>query len=261
MKMAILPDEGATLRQAWTPVPHGAAEHLKAMISERQLGPGDRLPAQRQLAEQLGISRASLREAVTALETMGLITVQPGRGVFVAAPSSGAAAWRFSDRASPHDVYEARYCLEAFAAGMATARLDRDKAALMKHSVAALREAVARSDVAAMAAADSAFHDLIIEVCANPILTAMYKSVRELMTESQKLPMHRSVGLEETALEHEVLLARIEAGDQHGASEAMRTHIRNAARRYGLVFEGVQRARRDAARRRPGSGRRATPIP
>jgi len=212
------------------------------MIEAQQLRPGDQLPAQRELAERLKISRASLREALSALETVGLVTVQPGRGVFVAEPSDAHRSWRFGNRASPQDVYEARYCLEGFAAGVAARRVDDATLPLLRQSVLALREAFEASDVEGMAVADSRFHDLIITLCANPILTAMYKSVRELITESQKLPMYASDGLAETVHEHETLLACFEAGDPYGASEEMKRHIRSAARRYGLTLAAIEDA-------------------
>lgn len=216
------------------PVPRGAAEGVRRMIDARGLKPGDRLPSQRELSEHLKISRASLREALTALETLGLVSVQPGRGVFVGAGSAAPPAWRFSDRGTPRDAYEVRHCVEAFAAGIAASRLDASSLASLRASVVALREAFGRRDVEAMAAADSAFHDLIIAVCGNPILAAMYRSVRELMVESQKLPMQEASGLAETVREHEELLALFERGDAAGASEGMKGHIRAAAARYGV---------------------------
>jgi GntR family transcriptional regulator, transcriptional repressor for pyruvate dehydrogenase complex len=231
---------GGSLAPARIPVPRGAAEQLQAMIKRQQLRPGDQLPAQRELAEQLKISRASLREALSALETIGVVVVQPGRGVFVAEPVSDSQRWRFADKATPSDVYEARYCLEGFAAGIAATRLDEASIDELRRSVLALRRAFEQSDVEGMAIADSAFHDLIIEVCANPILTAMYKSVRELMTESQKLPMRHKTRLVDTVLEHESLLARLEVGDASGASELMKRHIRLAAGRYGLDLNGYE---------------------
>lgn len=216
-----------------TPVPRGAAEELQKLIQEKRLQPGDQLPAQRELAEQLGVSRASLREALTALETLGLIAVQPGRGVFVATPPQGMT-WRFGDRGSPRDVYEARLCVEVFAAGMAAERIDQSAADRLQASVGDLRRSYEARDVDGMAAADSLFHDIIIDICGNPILTAMYRSVREMMVESQKLPMLSSVRLESTVLEHEELLRSFMARDPRTASAGMDHHIRSAAARFGL---------------------------
>ncbi len=216
-----------------TPVPRGAAEELQRLILKEQLRPGDQLPAQRELAEKLGVSRASLREALSALETLGLVSVQPGRGVFVASPPQ-AITWRFGDRGSPREVYEARLCIEVFAARLAANRINRISTEQLKNSVAELRSSYQARDVEGMATADSKFHDIIIEACGNPILTAMYRSVREMMVESQKLPMVNYRRLESTVLEHEELLACFAAGDADGASKKMDSHIRAAAARFGL---------------------------
>jgi GntR family transcriptional repressor for pyruvate dehydrogenase complex len=215
------------------PVPREAAGRLERLIAEGRLRPGERLPSQRDLAERLGISRASLREALTALETRGLVSVQPGRGVFVARPSG--PAWRFSDRFSPREVYEARCGLESFAAGLAADRMDEARLVELGGTVAALREAFGRRDIGAMAQADSAFHDLIIGACANLMLSAMYRSVREVLVESQRLPMLSFTRLESTVAEHEAILARLAARDPAGAADAMGAHIRAAASRLGIA--------------------------
>ena len=73
-----------------TPVPRSIVEHIQRLILKGGLKAGDRLPSQRELAEQLGVSRPSLREALTVLETMGLLTVRAGSGVFVARPDTRA---------------------------------------------------------------------------------------------------------------------------------------------------------------------------
>lgn len=217
------------------PVPRSAADRLQRLVQDRRLRPGDRLPAQRELADLLGISRASLREALSALETLGLVSVEAGRGVFVAEPSE-RGMWRFADRGSPRDVYEARRCLEGFAAGLAAQRADPETLTAIRGSVVALRGACERGDIEAMAAADSEFHDAIIATCANPILAAMYKSVREMMVESQRLPMLTRMNLEKTVAEHESLLAALERGDADGAAAEMQHHIRSAAARLGVAI-------------------------
>ena len=83
------------------PVPMKTAESINSMIRERHLKAGDQLPSQRELSNDLGVSRPSLREALSMPETLGVVSVQPGRGVVVAkersrAPTGGR--WRFGDR-------------------------------------------------------------------------------------------------------------------------------------------------------------------
>jgi GntR family transcriptional regulator, transcriptional repressor for pyruvate dehydrogenase complex len=223
------------------PVPRSAADRLRRMIEQRQLKAGDQLPPQRELADHLKVSRASLREALSALETLGLVSVQPGRGVYVLDPGARPAAWRFADRGSPGEAYEVRYCVESFAAEIAATRLDGAALAALHGTVSALREAFERHDVDGMAKADSAFHDLIIEACGNAILAAMYRSVREMLVESQKLPMLTSPRLESTVREHQDLLGALERRDPVRAGALMREHIRSAAERYGIALRSSRR--------------------
>ena len=167
------------------PVPRNVAGHLQRLILRGGLKPGDRLPSQRELAEQLGVSRPSLREALTVLETMGLIVVQVGSGVFVASPEARAPLWRFSDRCSPRDVYEARYRAGRLRGALSppatsTRRAPRGSTACVDD----MRRALAADDIAAMAPADAVFHDLVFELCANPVLAGMYRPVRDIMVET-----------------------------------------------------------------------------
>jgi GntR family transcriptional regulator, transcriptional repressor for pyruvate dehydrogenase complex len=210
------------------------SDHLQAMILRGGLKPGDRLPSQRALAEQLGVSRPSLREAISVLEAMGLVSVRVGSGVYVAPQSARAPLWRFADRCSPRDVYEARFGLEGYAARLAAQRASFADAARLEETTAAMRDALTADDIPGMAAADAAFHDLVFALAANPVLAGMYKPVRDMMVETQRLPMTLRIRLGDTLREHEEVSSRIGAGDAPGAERAMVRHIQAAARRYGL---------------------------
>ena len=100
-------------------VPHTVTDAAIATIRERietSVYPvGSLLPAQRQLSEELAISRASLREALSTLEALGMLNIRPGKGVYVnSAEAAGAHAWRFADQASLPDTYQMRFALEGF---------------------------------------------------------------------------------------------------------------------------------------------------
>lgn len=217
-----------------TLVPRTVSDHLQNMILKGDLKPGERLPSQRILAEKLGVSRPSLREAISVLEAMGLISVKIGSGVYVAPSTARAPLWRFSDRCSPRDVYEARYGLEGYAAHLAALRLDDADAVRLSAATSAMRDALAADNIPAMASADADFHDLVFALSANPVLAGMYKPVRDMMVETQRLPMTLRVRLGDTLREHQEICARLLARDGPGAEAAMKGHIRAAARRYDL---------------------------
>lgn len=104
-----------------------------------------------------------------------------------------------------------------------------------------MRDALAADDISAMAAADAAFHDCVFDLTANPVLAGMYRPVRDMMVETQQLPMTLRIRLGDTLREHEQVCERIAACDGPGAEAAMRNHIRAAAKRYGSSSEFQQR--------------------
>lgn len=216
------------------PAPRQVSDHLQQLILRGGLKPGDRLPSQRELSLQFSVSRPTLREAMTVLETMGLITIRVGSGAYVASPEDRAPLWRFSDRCSPRDVYEARYGLESYAAKLAAHAADAAGVSRLTACVERMRLALRNQDIIGMAASDAQFHDLIFELCGNPVLAGMYRPVRDLMVETQRLPMMRLTRLEETLCEHMDLLTKIAARDEAAAELSMKDHIRSAARRFDI---------------------------
>ena len=84
-----------------TLLPQTIAREIQTMIQSGELKPGEKIPSQRDFSLKFGISRASLREALLTLETLGLLKTEAGRGTFVAAGSNGSsghmARWRYSD--------------------------------------------------------------------------------------------------------------------------------------------------------------------
>ena len=217
-------------------VSRAVSDHLQALILRGGLKPGDRLPSQRDLAEQLGVSRPSLREAISVLEVMGLVKVRIGSGVYVNEVADRAPLWRFSERCSPRDVYEARHGLESHAAHLAALRCDATGAARLQAATDAMQAALAADDIPAMAGADAAFHDCVFDLTANPVLAGMYRPVRDMMVETQRLPMTLRIRLGDTLREHRQVCERIAARDGPGAEAAMRHHIQAAAQRYGIAL-------------------------
>jgi GntR family transcriptional repressor for pyruvate dehydrogenase complex len=97
-----------------------------------------------------------------------------------------------------------------------------------------MHEALKSGDVISLAVNDTEFHDLIFELSGNPVLAAMYRPVRELLVESQRLPMAQLDRLSETVREHEAILEGLTSQDPDTAEAAMQSHIRSAAGRFGV---------------------------
>ena len=211
-------------------VPEIALQAIRKLIEAGDYQPGDALPSQRDLAEQLGISRASLREALSSLSALGLVSVQPGKGVFVQAPSAPPAAtfsWPYA---------ELRYALEGFAAGLAALYLTGADIDALEANVEAMRQELRAGRFDAAARLDYAFHRRLLEASGNLAMLQVITASQDIFLESQKLPFIRPERAMETWQEHRKILRQLARGNQAGAQRAMQEHIRNAAARTGVVF-------------------------
>jgi DNA-binding FadR family transcriptional regulator len=158
------------------------AERLAADIRSGLLAPGERLPSERELARALEVSRASVREALAALQLRGVVETRPGAGTFVTAepPLSDAP----QHDASPSAVLEARAQLEPAVARLAAARAQADPA--VENLLTAMEAATDPDDAAARAtwnASDRLFHRQLAAMTGNPVLLAFADHVAALMDE------------------------------------------------------------------------------
>ncbi|SDS48776.1 FadR family transcriptional regulator [Pseudomonas fuscovaginae UPB0736] len=221
-------------------VPEVALQAIRKLISEEGFGPGDALPSQRDLAQRLGISRASLREALSSLSALGVISVQPGKGVFVQAPSqapvTGGLAWPFAAQASAEDIFQLRYALEGFAAGLAAVTLTADELDALQDNVDAMRAELRAADFEAAARLDFDFHRRILLASGNQAMLGILSATAELFLESQKLPFIRAERAMETWQEHRKILRALARRASGPAQKAMQEHVRNAALRTGIAF-------------------------
>jgi GntR family transcriptional repressor for pyruvate dehydrogenase complex len=218
------------------PAPHQAVQRIERMILQGDIKPGQKLPSQRDLSQSFGLSRASLREAISVLETLGLVKAEAGRGVYVcdAGPKNGAPVWRFDSQYSEEEVYQARVLIEPEISALASHRLDPTQMEQLHREVASMRESVERRDFATAAQHDSAFHQLLCEASGNRVLMQIYRQLAEVLQESQRRPMVNLSRVHETVREHETILGALEERDAQAAFRAMRRHIIGAASRLGI---------------------------
>lgn len=220
-------------------VPEAALQAIRKLIKEQGFGPGDALPSQRDLALQLGVSRASLREALSSLSALGVVSVQPGKGVFVQAPPEadmGAVAWPFTAQASPLDIFQLRYALEGFAAGLAAMTLTTEELDELEDNVQAMRRELKTGDFEAAARLDFSFHQRILLASGNQAMVSILSASAEVFLESQKLPFIRPERAMETWQEHRKILRALARRSSAAAHKSMQEHVRNAALRTGIAF-------------------------
>lgn len=226
-------------------VPHTVTDAAIATIRERiEAGVypvGSLLPAQRQLSEELAISRASLREALSTLEALGLLMIRPGKGVYVeSAQAAAAQSWRFAEQSSLPDTYQMRFALEGFIARMAALAVSDSDLAWFEDNIAAMQTALACDELDEAARLDYDFHMRIVSIAGNAAIESILGSAAEIMKESQRMPFYRRELVLSTYTEHRAILDALTARDSAAAGKAIETHISNAAQRAGVYFPTPQ---------------------
>ncbi|MFM0517090.1 FCD domain-containing protein [Caballeronia jiangsuensis] len=222
-------------------VPHtvtdAAIATIRARIESSVYPVGSLLPAQRQLSEELSISRASLREALSTLEALGMLHIRPGKGVYVNnAQASTAHPWRFADQASLPDTYQMRFALEGFVARLAAHSIGDSDIDWLDDNLDSLHAALTESALEEAAQLDFAFHMRIVSLAGNAAIESILRGSADIMKESQRLPFYRRELVLSTYHEHAIIIEALKARDGEKAGRAIEGHIVNAAQRAGVHF-------------------------
>ena len=209
------------------------ADRVRHLISHGQYAPGSRLPAERDLAQQLGVSRPSLREALIALEIDGTIAIRMGSGIYVLDAVKPTGSTR-SLGESPSELMQARAVIESAIIVQATASLSDKTLDLLRASLKAMADDIAtkRKPIEQ----DRTFHLLIAEGSGNTLLAEI---VANLFDERHS-PMSASIrGHFDTPdswtmalTEHRIIVAALEARDPLAAQAAMHSHLVASGRRW-----------------------------
>lgn len=211
---------------------------LAARIRSGELGPGARLPTEKCLGDELGVSRAVVREALSRLKADGMVESRQGAGAFVAA-RPGSASFRLADGADADlaQVFELRMMVEVAAAELAAARRRRADLARMRAALADMDAALASLGDGAQA--DDRFHRAVADATGNPMVARFVEFLGGNLSRS-RVPTWseggHAAGLARAAQqEHHRLYAAIEAGDARAARRLAEVHLRRAAARLGLA--------------------------
>lgn len=209
------------------PLYEGVAERIRDYVVAQELEPGDRLPPERDLAQQLGVSRTSVRQGLTLLRVTGLIEVRHGHGIHLArrvgdvvAPISAEVALSNPDLPA---LGEVRNALEAQAARLAAARRTDDDLARMRAAIAALQAAIDAD--ADGAEADFAFHDAVVRAAHNQVLQDTLANLAGPSRQIAAASIRRLGQPPRSLSDHEAIVAAIEAGDAAEATRLMFEHL------------------------------------
>lgn len=217
-------------------VVNSVVEKLRAALARGQWRSGDMLPGQRELAEQLGISRPSLREAVIVLETLGLVRSMPGKGVLVLdapldelqGPEATLAGARLED------VLQLRYTLEPFIVGLVAQSISSREIGQLRLTLMDMREALEASDAEAGANAYIAFHEELFTLTSNPIFQNVVQQTSNALRQSARILRESPEHLAERLEENEAVVRAIRNRNSAQASAEMRRHILQEGQRMGI---------------------------
>lgn len=213
---------------------------IQELIRVNRLQKGEAIPSQRQLCEQLGVSRTALREGVSTLVARGELRSEPCRGVFVARSHVEVAmvdsSWSTVDIA-PSDVYQLRYMIEPFAAGLVATRITPPIMQRLEANVDSIRGALQDEAFETAVELDFQFHSLILETSDNPTLKEAVMTRMRSYRISQSLPFATGKDSMETWREHRRIMLGLKRHSSRSAARAMRDHILSAALRGGHSFD------------------------
>jgi GntR family transcriptional repressor for pyruvate dehydrogenase complex len=204
-------------------------ERIRSVIGEGQFGPGDRLPTEAELVKELQVSRTVLREAIGRLETLGLVSVQGSRGMFVSEPGSlmnGVNLVRSAMALSPRELVkftEFRRAIECDAVRAAAERAKPADIAELEQLCNEIRRPDLKHEEAFRL--DFRFHRKIVELAGNEMMQHVIDVVQEFIMASIIEGAPRRRDPEVTYRDHTAIVAALAAHDPDAAEQAMRQHL------------------------------------
>jgi DNA-binding FadR family transcriptional regulator len=216
---------------------------IQRQILEGKLPPGTMLPSERELCEQLGVSRTALREAVRMLVTKGLLETRPGVGTIVKQIGSNQISESISFMLNQDKnltlvhLHNVRRMLEIENARLAALNATGDDIARLHEIMGELENAL--DDAEEFSLLDAEFHRALADSTQNPLLGILLDSIRDLFLDILIQVQARWHQVEHTIPEHNRIIAEVAAHNPEGAASAMSTHLESALRvmRKALVEE------------------------
>ncbi|MFF5124428.1 FadR/GntR family transcriptional regulator [Dactylosporangium aurantiacum] len=190
---------------------------FRALIAQGEWPVGTRIPPEHRLTEQLGVSRNTVREALSALVHLGLLEARPGDGTYVRADSElQVSLTRRVAAADPDDALEVRALLEHRGARRAATHAGEEDVARMRELLEQRDAARAADDLAGFVEADFAFHRAVVIAGGNPLLAELYQHLSPVITQTitDTAALHEERAVHEL---HHRLVDAIAAGDPEAA--------------------------------------------
>lgn len=201
---------------------------INRIIENDRLSPGDRLPSERELSERLKAGRSSVREALRALELLGIITTRRGEGTFLQDHTSHQlvevlAFYILRDSKSKRDLVEMRGLLEVDAAHLAAKRITVEHTGILEQILAQMEQKIEKGVLPGEE--DHDFHQEIVRASGNYLLLRMWHPIVQYSREVRESSLNRPGRPKQALQEHYAILEALKTGDPVHAANAMRLHL------------------------------------
>jgi GntR family transcriptional regulator, transcriptional repressor for pyruvate dehydrogenase complex len=214
----------------------GAFEAIRQYVVRQKLKPGDPLPSERQMQQQLGISRAPVREALRVLQSVGMIEARQGKGLFVKEMTLQPMVDTFVshlelfDRDSFAHLQELRQILELGAAELAAKRrTDRDLQC-MESILGSMRQRMDRNEF--VLEEDLGFHELLVQASHNPLIDQLYAFLTPFLVAVRESGEQTDQVLQECMADHTAIFEAVRDGDAGLATRLMQEHMESVRRQF-----------------------------
>lgn len=216
---------------SYKPLREVVYETLREAIRNGSLTPGERL-MEIQLAEELGVSRTPVREAIRKLELERFVVMLPRRGTYVANLSLKDI----------NEVFEIRAALDGLAAGLAAERITEEELEQMERLLVEIADYIEQHNNQKIVEADEAFHDILYRASRNERLVGIICNLREQFTRFRSVSINYPGRLQNTLEEHRQLVEAIAQRNPEAAQQKAREHIENAEQTLLLEMEQLRQS-------------------
>ncbi|MBQ7478565.1 MAG: GntR family transcriptional regulator [Selenomonadaceae bacterium] len=214
---------------SYQPLREVVCESLREAIRKGVLKPGERL-MEIQLAEELGVSRTPVREAIRKLDQEGYVVMMPRRGAYVADMSIRDV----------NEIFEIRTALESLSNGLAAERITSEELETLQRLLVQIGNHIKDNDMDRIVETDIKFHDLLYQASRNSRLEGIISNLREQLTRFRTLSMSYPGRLEETLEEHRAIVDAIAQGNTEAAQEAAERHMERSEQTLMNAMEAMK---------------------
>ena len=223
---------------SYQPLREVVCESLREAIRSGVLKPGERI-MEIQLAEELGVSRTPVREAIRKLELEGYVVMMPRRGTYVASMSIRDI----------NEIFEIRTALESLSNGLAADHITDDELEHLQRLLVIIGGYIKEGNIEKIVETDIEFHDLLYHAARNERLVGIISNLRDQLTRFRTLSMTYPGRLEETLEEHRLIVDAIASGDRKAASRAAERHMENSEKTLLKAMEALENEKKAKAKK------------